>query len=274
MAILSYGQVGWRSAAVAPSSGQDADALAFITAAVITNTTQKNAINTLVTDLKSYGIWTKMKALYPFVGGTASQHKFNLKDPRDLDAAFRLTFNGGWTHSSTGALPNGTTGYADSKYNPNTFGSLNSAHISYYSRTNASPSATAGEIGSYILAPNYFHIMQLRWAGDVIYGLLNTSGAGALTNSSSQGLFLTSRISNNTTNVFKNNTKLGTNTDASTSIPNVIIYVGALNNNGTAANFTNKETAFASIGDGLTDTETANFYTAVQKYQTSLSRNV
>jgi hypothetical protein len=32
--------------------------------------------------------------------------------------------------------------------------------------------------------------------------------------------------------------------------------------------------AFASIGDGLTNTEAANFYTAVQAYQTTLSRQV
>ena len=31
-----------------------------------------------------------MKAIYPFVGGTATTHKFNLKDPADINAAFRL----------------------------------------------------------------------------------------------------------------------------------------------------------------------------------------
>jgi len=41
----------------------DADAQAFITAAAITDSTQQSAINTLVTDLKGYGIWTKMKAI-------------------------------------------------------------------------------------------------------------------------------------------------------------------------------------------------------------------
>ncbi len=41
----------------------DADAQAFITAAGITDNTQKSAIETLVTDLKGYGIWTKMSAL-------------------------------------------------------------------------------------------------------------------------------------------------------------------------------------------------------------------
>ena len=52
----------------------DADAQAFITAAAITNANQQTAINTLVVSLKSYGLWTKMKAIYPFVGGSASSH--------------------------------------------------------------------------------------------------------------------------------------------------------------------------------------------------------
>lgn len=34
------------------------------------------------------------------------------------------------------------------------------------------------------------------------------------------------------------------------------------------------ECAFASIGDGLTDTEAVNFYTAVQRFQTTLGRQV
>jgi hypothetical protein len=47
-----------------------------------------------------------------------------------------------------------------------------------------------------------------------------------------------------------------------------------LNNNGISAFYTTKECAFASIGDGLTDTEASNFYTAVQAFQTTLSRQV
>ena len=93
--------------------GPPADAQAFITAAGITDPTQQSAIITLVTDLKGYGLWTKMKAIYPFVGGTATTHKFNLKNPLDTDGAFRLSFSGGWTHSANGALPNGTNAFAN-----------------------------------------------------------------------------------------------------------------------------------------------------------------
>ena len=126
---------------VSAGVSNDADAQAFIDAAGITDATQQSAINTLVTDLKGYGIWTKMKAIYPFVGGTSSTHKWNLKDPRDLDAAFRLVFAGGITHSSTGALWNGTNGYANTYLSPATSLTTSSGHFSYYSRSNPANAA-------------------------------------------------------------------------------------------------------------------------------------
>jgi hypothetical protein len=78
--------------------------------------------------------------------------------------------------------------------------------------------------------------------------------------------------------LFKNNAQLGT-TNTNTSSPNVTsisskIYISAANNNGTATNFSNRELAFASIGDGLTDAEALAFYNAVQTFNTTLGRQV
>jgi len=53
---MTQTKIGWRAYV---SSGVDTDAQAFITAASITDSTQQSAINTLVTQLKTYGIWTK-----------------------------------------------------------------------------------------------------------------------------------------------------------------------------------------------------------------------
>ena len=113
----------------------DPDAVAFLTAASITDATITTAINTLVIQLKAIGVWSKLKAIYPFVGGTATTHKFNLKNPANTDAAFRLLFVGGWTHSANGALPNGTNAYADTFLNANTALTNTSNHLSFYSRT-------------------------------------------------------------------------------------------------------------------------------------------
>jgi hypothetical protein len=103
-------RIGWRPYV---DLGLDASATAFINASGLTDVTQKSAVNTLVKDLKRFGLWSKIKAFYPFVGGFATSHKFNLVDPRDTNDAYRLTFAGGWTHSSSGVKCNGSNTSAD-----------------------------------------------------------------------------------------------------------------------------------------------------------------
>jgi hypothetical protein len=251
-------------------SAFDPDAQAFITAAAITDPTQQGAINTLVLDLKGYSIWTKFKAIYPIVGGTAASHKFNLKDPRDLDAAFRLTFATGWTHSSTGMTPLNT--YADSNLSATTgvVLSQNSVHVSFYSRTNS--------------AVNYMMDMSVSFSfyfsgyyGSSFPGIinnLNVSGfAGNVSVPNSLGFFLASRTASTTTKTFRNSSLIRTDTRASSAITASTIRIG-YSFGGASPDYSNRQYAFASIGDGLTDTEAANFYTAVQAYQTTLSRQV
>lgn len=41
----------------------------------------KSSLETLVTSLKGAGLWSKITALYPFVGSTFEQMSYNLKDP-------------------------------------------------------------------------------------------------------------------------------------------------------------------------------------------------
>jgi len=274
-------RIGVRSFVAAVSGGgTDADAQAFIDAAGITDATQQSAINTLVTDLKGYGIWSKMKAIYPFVGGTSSTHKWNLKDPRDLDAAFRLVFNGGWTHSSTGALPNGTNGWANTFITPNSVFSSNNAHGSFYSRSNTAQSQrtsfgcydTAGQ-PNFTLALNYNVTLKMFTVlGDNNYPL------SGITNTDTRGFYSTSRTANNSLILKKNGLTVGSNTNTVivNSFPSTkTLVISAINTTGfNVAEFDNKQVAFTSFGDGLTDTEAANFYTAVQAYQTTLNRQV
>ena len=252
----------------------DADAQAFITAAAITDPTQQAAINTLVVDLKGYSIWSKMKAIYPFLGSTASQHKFNLKDPRDLDAAFRLVFSGGWTHSSTGALPNGTNAYADTKLNPSISLGQNSTHLSYYSRTNISANQIETGVSAY--SPVVQTYLLYSFSG-VSYRTINRAEtiSGSIATPTT-GLLIGSRVNSTTEKYYKSGSLLSTVTVNSAGLVNGNIFLGSTNNisAGSAVFYSSKQTAFASIGDGLTDTEAANFYTAVQAFQTTLGRSI
>jgi hypothetical protein len=256
--------------ATAMRGGVISEAQAFITAASITDATQKSAVNTLVTDLKTYGIWSKMKAIYPFVGGTASQHRFNLKDPRTVNEAFYLDFIGGGTHSANGYLPNGSTAYADTKLGANLLQTNN--HLSYYSRT--STVNVECELGVFNNLPSAI-ISQLRSAGNYISG--QTAGTVSFTTIiSALGFWIGTKTSDTNRKGYLNGTLQATSTTSDNQIlPSLNVFLGARNNGGTGGQlFSTKQCAFASIGDGLTDAEAANFYTAVQKFQTTLGRAV
>jgi hypothetical protein len=256
----------------------DPDAQAVITAIEATGATltatQKNACNQLILDLKSFGIWTKSKAIYGFLGGTAAAHKFNWKDPRDLDAAFRLTFIGGWTHSNTGATPGGVNGYANTYLDTQNNLTLNSGSLSYYSRTNAVTASIRIDIGA--LRPgvdSYSDIVTS--ATNLTYSRFNnTATFDTTTSTTTLGFFLGSRTAANIIRTFRNGVQIISGTAPSNSTSPIDFYIGAANSNGTPNFYSNRQCAFASIGDGLTNTEAANFYTAVQAYQTTLSRQV
>lgn len=243
----------------------DADALAFFTAASITDTTQKNAVNQLVLDLKSASIWTKMKALYPIVGGVASSHAVNLKTP----GTYNLTFQVGWTHSSTGMTPTNT--YADTSLIPSTSLTLNSAHISYYSRTNAN--STTVDMGNFDNVNNGATLLLLRDSNTASIRMNNLTLIN-YSNTDSLGLHISNRTASNVINGWKNGIIKVTSAVASTVLANNQIYLGALRDGTGSAYYSLRQCAFASIGDGLSDAEASSFYTAVQNYQTTLGRQV
>jgi hypothetical protein len=249
----------------------DPDAEAFLLAASITDATITDAIDTLVKSLKSNSIWTKMTALYPFVGGTASTHKFNLKDPRDLNAAFRLEYFGSPTHSADGMQGNGSSQYANTHLAPDPALTLNSAHISFYSRTDNN---SGSEMGVQQGVPNFDYTYLAVRNGGNTFGLINQNEVSGVANANGQGFYIANRTASNVKNVFKNGSKVENVTTASTARSNRPIFLLAFNNVGTAADFSAKQCAFSSIGDGLTDTEATNFNTAVTNFQTALSRNV
>jgi hypothetical protein len=251
-----------------PKSSFDPDAQAFITAAAITDNTQKNAINTLVLALKGYSIWTKFKAIYPIVGGTASSHKYNLKDPRDLDVAFRLTFASGWTHSTNGMLPNGTSAFANTYLNTNTQLNVNSHSFGIYSRTNNTSGTQV--YGAFSTAITFLQ-NNLSSANFISGGISNTISYSA---NPSTSLLMLTRTSSTLSKGFRAGVLLAQETAAVIALPSFNFYLGARNNNGSAAFYSVHQLAFAFLGDGLTDTEAGNLYTAVQAYQTTLGRQV
>jgi len=253
----------------------DPDAQAFITAAGITDNTQKTAINTLVVDMKGYGIWTKMKAIYPFVGGTATTHKFNLKNPADTNAAFRLVFNGGWTHSSTGALPNGVNGYADTFLNANTALQQFSHHNAFYHNTDNSGIGLRSMGGAQSSASVNFRTTIETSGTTLTYRDLGLTNAETpVTANTLRGFRASSRTANNNMFIVKadGTSTTPTTTTATNALPALNCYLAAHNNSGAGANYAIMSIAFHSLGDGLSAAEGLNLRNAVVTYNTTLGR--
>jgi hypothetical protein len=251
----------------------DYDALLFLNAAGITNSTQRLAINYLSTSLKLNGLWDKLNAIYPFVGGTATTHKFNLKNPLDTDAAFRLSFIGGWTHSTNGATPNGTNAYADTFLVPSVNLSLNSNSFGIYSRTN---NTTGNQIyGSYRSG-----VTTLQ--NNIVYP---GGTQGAFTSNNLVGFFypiittsflMATRTSSTVFKGFRAGSLLGSNSTPTTSLPNLkFLFSARQETSATDIRWYNvHQLAFAFLGSGLTDAEALIFYNIVQTFQTTLGRQV
>lgn len=244
----------------------DADWLAYynrvIAAGGSLTTTEQNATKTLVADLKANSLWTPMKAIYPMVGASAAACAQNLKS-----ASFTGTFTSGWTFASTGVTPNGTSAYMDTNLNLNTMNSINDISYGYYSRTN---NQSTGSFGWGVPTPlSPLNEFWIRYTDGNKYGYLfdNANDGGAVSNC--LGFNAMSRIAS-TTKYIQLNSSIVTYSSASSGSLQSRNFIFARGNQG----YEDRENAFGFIANGLTSTNLSNFYTAVQTFQTTLSRQV
>ena len=279
---------------------QDPHAFNFIIAAGLTDITQINAVNALTKSLKVAGIFQKCIAIYPFVGGTSTTHKFNLCNPLDTDAAFRLSFVDVWTHNSNGVKSGGeglatnagnsytyngaTMGYANTFIEMLTYLDKQNVHLSFYSRTQSYPYDARDMGGDY--TGSYCSILARRSASanQALGTLGRDTGATYVvaSNSNSQGFYQGSRTSSTSNKLWKNGSQLGStnsgNNSGQAAYPSgqtITLSASSVSGTSTPAVVpTGRNYAYVSIGTGLTDTEMNNHYTIVQAYQTALSRNV
>jgi hypothetical protein len=246
----------------------DADASAFFsrvsTAGGTLSNTEKTAVNTLVLSMKSDGIWNSMLAIYPMVGASSASCSQNLKS-----SGFTGTFSAGWTFSSTGVLPNGTSAYMDTSFVPVSNWTLSSQHISFYSRTNSQGDY---DMGAYD-ATSASEVAILCKLSNLAYLSLG-SGFESSSNLNGTGYYVASRTTNTLAKLFKNNSQITGSGAITTALTNKSISLSASNRDPSPLGYGNKECAFSSIGTSLSDTDASNLYTAVQAFNTTLSRQV
>lgn len=249
----------------------DPDALAYFAAnTAITLDADKLAIDAFYKGLKSDGIYTKIKAMYLPIWGSATDSKWNLIDPRDLDVAFRLTFSGGVTFTSGGMQGNGSNAFANTHFNPNTHLTNTSAHTSIYSRTNNT--VQLGDEGAFA-GNTLYSVLNLRNASNIaLQGMWGDTSAVQPSVTDSRGLFVGTRQNATTNKLFRNGTQLGVNTSATIGTrPNLtkrIMSINGLNF------FSSRQYSFYSTGEAFSDAEQADLYTRVQALMTYFGINV
>jgi hypothetical protein len=263
--------VGTHGLIASQISSFDADAAAFfarVTAAGGTlSNTEKSAVNQLVLDMKDDGIWNKMKAIYPMVGGgtgTTAQRQGacaqNLKSS-SFTGTFSVT---GWTYSSTGVLNLGS-GEFDTGLNLNIMNSINDISYGYYNRTNTLTTGGFGW-GRPTAITNEFWI---RYTDGNKYGYLFDAGNDGGAVSDCRGFNAMSRTASNNKFIQLNST---INTFTSISVGTLVSrnFIFGRGSQG----FEDRENALGFVGDAITSQNMSDFYTAVQAFQTTLSRQV
>jgi hypothetical protein len=236
--------------------------------------TEIDAINNLVLGLVANGLLTKMQVIFPIMGGTATTHKWNLKDT----TAFPITFTGNWTHTSSGMKTTtlSVSNYATFVYNPSLHATTFNAHMSVYLGTTIA-STSVVPIGCNTTAGGFFQMNSGTVSANSLVQCPIT-GVGIVSYSfpTNRGYIIGSRIANNIHKAYLNGGLVGTNTTTvASNLPNSLVNLGCgFSNNTSWTNPTDQRFQFITVGTGLTDLEARIMATLVQAYQTSLSRNI
>ena len=256
-----------------------AEARAFFNATGITDSNTQKAVNQLVVSAQANGWWNLCSAIYPMVGGTATTCKFNLKNPLDTDAAFRLTFVNSPTIDSNGVSFNGSNQYADSHLSPASILAANDKHFSCYITTPGTTPSDRIEMGctdglNYASGNNICALSSNINGSAQLWGFDETFNASGLL-TVGVGFWNYYIDSSNTTKI--QISKNGTSTSgAHTNIGSITsnVFIGAFNCNGTANYYVDRKFAFSTIGKAMTTSICSLMYSDIQTFQTSLGRNV
>lgn len=253
-------------------SAYDPDAQAFFTTYGITDTTEKEAVNDLVVDLKAQSWYaTNVFSFYPFVGPTAAARRANLINS-DYNAVETATI----TYSASGAQGDGTTGFLDTNMTPDvTAMTQNSASsFCYLNVAGAADGAVMGCPTSGAQADVFQFFNNLSGTSYYFSAFgTDTGKIQGVHSGNTTGCFIGTRYAAGNIALFRNGTSVLSGTGASESTPpSSPVYLFARNNGGSPANFSNCRMAFLGFGTGFNPTQAATLNTILTSFVTTLSR--
>jgi hypothetical protein len=254
----------------------DTSALAkFINATGIVDPQLKVNLDSLIARAKRHGWWDLCNVIYPLAGGNAESCKYNLKDPKDADAAFRLSFIGGtWIFTSVAANP-GATGYGRTYFNPSAqIADPNSCHLSVYSMDDVPGDRDNADIGAYDdITHSGFYLSTRDSFPDNSGKPLAEISAGAVqgTSQNGAGFFLATKTSSSHASLYWGPSSVAEDNLATTgALPNLNLFICNQNFSGSPepypAGFSHRGLAFVTIGAGINSSIEALMYSDINDF--------
>ncbi|WP_442577870.1 SGNH/GDSL hydrolase family protein [Mesorhizobium sp. ASY16-5R] len=231
---------------------------------------ERNRINALIVALKGYGIWSKLDEKQVMAMAISANASGNF-----INANFTMTLVNSPTFTAKkGYSGNGSTSYINTNFNP-AAGSLNftqnSCSIMVWCNSTGTASSAVTDVGSFDGANG--SIIRCRGASNYVESRLNTgstSTSNPATVTDAKGMTLISRTGSGGYSVYRDGVLVTSPAVVSAAIANVNIFLGALNTSGTPSQHSNRQYGAFAVGGGLTATEAANYYTAMNTYMTAV----
>lgn len=234
----------------------DPNAQIYFDAAGITDTVEKNSVNTKVLSLKADSLYNGV--IYPISPTSLEAASYNLVDP----TKFQLTYINSPSFGPTGVKWDGLTQYARTGIVPSVDLTDNDVHLSYYSRDNAINGIEFGAVGG----GGTLQLVLKFGDGKFYLGVYGGAEISSV-NADSKGLGVGTKRGLGDNEIYMNDLSLASSAANAGVPPNIELYLGAKNTGPGATNVTGKECASASAGLGLTDAKEAIFNNIIKTYQ-------
>lgn len=244
------------------------EALTFINTLPLTDTTDKDYVNCIVSGLKSANLFTPHLFIKPYVGATAGKHKFNLMNPITDVAGHPDSYFGGLTHNSLGVTGNGSTGYINTNFNASAkFSSKNRTYI-LYANDLLENSYDFGALNGAFVGDSF----ASRFGGQAYPSIKSISNGGPFTVANSSGCWIITR-QDMTIRVYRNGVLVKTFTVSNDIEPNVNLILAAAWVDTSVQYFSSRTYKyFAAMDQFLTDSQAAAYSAVIVAAQTLKGR--
>ena len=249
--------------AVPPASVSDSDATAYINSmyslGYSANSIESNAINDLFLNLKGAGsvnstdnMYADLLVVRPYYGGLATTNGLNAIRPTTSPTDFYGTFNGGWVHSNAGSKPNGVNAYMGNNLVPSVnIGADTNGGVFCNVKENSDIGMDIGcqtftNFTGFLIASNFGGTRYSRALTSNQYSVAVPVFRDAV------GFYGSIQINGQA--YFQRDTILTNYAVGSSGRPDREVFSGAINSNGSPANFTDRRRDFEVIMNNVRDT--------------------